>query len=69
MSSSGEGLPILLDDPLVEFDEGRQKATIQYLLELSNSTQIFFFTKDPGISSMLKEGDHKKRQFKVIELQ
>jgi uncharacterized protein YhaN len=46
MSNSGEKLPLLLDDPLVEFDASRQKSALGYLRNLSDQTQILLFTKD-----------------------
>ena len=44
---SGEGnLPILLDDPFVNFDENRLKATLDMLDKLSESRQVALLTHD-----------------------
>ena len=36
--------PIILDDALVSFDDGRMAAALDYLLELSAQRQILLFT-------------------------
>lgn len=67
MSNSGEKLPLLLDDPFVEFDYFRQKAALEYVTELSQKTQIFIFTKDREILSWYKS-KKDKQEIKIIEL-
>ena len=69
MSNSGEKLPLLLDDPLVEFDHPRQQASLAYLKELSSQNQVLLFTKDPDIVSWLKQDGNHKVSPKLIELQ
>jgi uncharacterized protein YhaN len=68
MSSSGEKLPLLLDDPLVEFDSTRQKAALEYLKNLSGQTQLFLFTKDGDASDWFRNSGLTAPQCKVIEL-
>lgn len=46
MGRTGETLPLLLDDPFVQYDRQRQKQALEYLLQLTEETQVFLFTKD-----------------------
>ncbi len=46
LSRSTETLPLMMDDPLVQFDRGRQERALQYLSQLAVDTQVFLFTKD-----------------------
>lgn len=39
-----EPVPFIVDDILINFDDDRSKATLQVLAELSNKTQVIFFT-------------------------
>jgi len=55
MSSSGENLPLLLDDPFVEFDYPRQKAALSYLGTLAEKTQVVLFTKEDQIVTWLSQ--------------
>ncbi|MBN2006295.1 MAG: AAA family ATPase [Anaerolineae bacterium] len=48
MSRTGERLPLLLDDPLVQYDRERQERALDFLVKLATETQVFFFTKDEG---------------------
>ena len=48
MSRSGEKLPLLLDDPLVQYDATRTHQALEYLRSLAEETQVFLFTKDDG---------------------
>ena len=67
MSSSGESLPLLLDDPFVEFDSYRKQASLDFVIELASHTQILLFSKDQEIYEHLqKEG---KDFSKIIELE
>jgi DNA repair protein SbcC/Rad50 len=68
MSSSGEKLPLFLDDPLVEFDATRQKTTLEYLKDLSSQTQILLFSKDDNFRNWLKNPSLSKSNYRVIEL-
>lgn len=68
MSNSGEKLPLLLDDPLVEFDYLRQQASLDFIQKLSEQTQILLFTKDQNILNWFKQKDLAEKQNSVIEL-
>ncbi len=42
--AKSEPLPLIMDDILVHFDDDRTQATLEVLNELSNNTQILYFT-------------------------
>ena len=42
--TSGEPLPFVLDDTLINFDDARAEATISELATLASKTQVLFFT-------------------------
>lgn len=46
ISTTGERLPVLLDDPLVHYDEERRTRTLEVLLALADRMQIVMFTQD-----------------------
>ncbi len=46
MSSMGEPVPLILDDPLVDLDDVRVENFLDLLLDLSRQVQILLFTKD-----------------------
>ena len=46
LSSSTETLPLLLDDPLVQYDRSRQARALEFLSQLATDTQVFLFSKD-----------------------
>jgi uncharacterized protein YhaN len=68
MSTTGEKLPLLLDDPLVEFDAVRLKACLDYLKNLSTQTQILLFTKDDHIRDWCHKNKLDASHCKLIEL-
>jgi DNA repair exonuclease SbcCD ATPase subunit len=45
--ANNRGLPMILDDPYVNFDPQRLERTVAMLRTLSQRTQIIFFTADP----------------------
>jgi uncharacterized protein YhaN len=49
MSSVGEPVPLILDDPFVDVDSERLPKILDYLVELSERIQVFLFTKDKAI--------------------
>lgn len=64
MSRTGETLPLLLDDPLVQFDRSRQESTLGLLANLAKETQIILFSKDDDILEWFQEelaGDERHR--------
>ncbi|MCJ7509686.1 MAG: AAA family ATPase [Dehalococcoidia bacterium] len=48
MSSMGEPVPLILDDPLVDLDDVRVENFLDLLLELSHEVQILLFSKGEG---------------------
>jgi uncharacterized protein YhaN len=68
MSSSGEKLPLLLDDPLVEFDSLRQKGALEYLRDLSHQTQVLLFTKDEDVKEWFQLNGLSAPHGNLIEL-
>jgi len=50
-----EPIPFIVDDILVHFDDVRSKETLKILLELSNQTQIIFFTHHYRILELMRE--------------
>lgn len=50
MSRTGEQLPLLLDDPLVQSDRKRQEQTLAFLGQLTEEMQVFLFTKEAWIT-------------------
>jgi uncharacterized protein YhaN len=55
MSRTGEKLPLLLDDPLVQFDRDRQEEALEYLALLAEQTQVFMFTKDEWMKDWFEQ--------------
>jgi len=68
MSNSGEQLPLLLDDPLVEFDKLRTQAALMYMGKLVEKAQVILFTKEDQTLSWFKESVSDRQNFKLIEL-
>ena len=68
MSNSGEKLPLLLDDPLVEFDDLRQQSSLEFIQKLAEQTQILLFTKDQSILDWFKKRDENSKHSRIIEL-
>jgi DNA repair exonuclease SbcCD ATPase subunit len=64
MSLTGENLPLMLDDPLVQLDHNRQQHALQLLAGLAEETQTLLFTKDNDILKWYHDkltGDRKHR--------
>jgi uncharacterized protein YhaN len=66
-SSDNEPIPFILDDILVHFDDIRSKETLKILLELSNQTQIIFFTHHARLVEIMQE-IALEHQFQINEL-
>jgi DNA repair exonuclease SbcCD ATPase subunit len=63
MSGGGERLPLVLDDPLVNWDASRFKNALELLAERAERTQVLVFTKDRATVDWFKskysaKGDH-----------
>lgn len=50
-----ESIPFIVDDILVHFDDIRSKETLKILLELSQHTQIIFFTHHARLIDIMRE--------------
>jgi uncharacterized protein YhaN len=50
-----EPLPIVMDDVLVNFDDGRVRLTLATLAEVAKSVQILFFTCHPHMVALARE--------------
>jgi uncharacterized protein YhaN len=44
--SGGRGLPMVLDDPLVDLDEDRRRSALRLLTALGSETQVILLTWD-----------------------
>ena len=49
----GRRLPLLLDDPLVNFDSKRLANTLQYLENLEAGQQVIFFSHDGRLLDLI----------------
>jgi len=56
-------IPFVLDDILVNFDDARAAATLQVLGELSNCTQVIYFTHHQHLVDLAKDSVGKKQLF------
>ncbi len=65
-AQNGESIPLMLDDPLVHADTQRMASALQILDVLSESHQIFYFTKDPQVAEHFRG---RPELCGVIELQ
>ncbi|MDX5475589.1 MAG: AAA family ATPase [Bacillaceae bacterium] len=54
-ASENDPIPFIVDDILVHFDDERSKETLKVLLDLSNKTQIIFFTHHYRIVELMKQ--------------
>ena len=55
MSSGRERLPLMLDDPLVNYDRARLTHGLEFLSDLSAQTQVLLFTKDEATVEWFRE--------------
>jgi uncharacterized protein YhaN len=55
-----EPIPFIVDDILVHFDDSRSKVTLKILVELSQKTQVIFFTHHNRLVEIMKEIAHEK---------
>jgi len=68
LSANHETLPLLLDDPFVNFDDRRLQRTVQLLVDISQDNQVVLFTKDPFILQWFRANCQEGIVFKVHEL-
>lgn len=50
-----EPIPLVVDDILVHFDDDRAVATLEQLVDLSNHTQVIFFTHHRHLTDLAKQ--------------
>ena len=50
-----EPMPFIVDDILIRFDDERARATLKILDELSDKTQVIFFTHHSRLVDLAKE--------------
>jgi uncharacterized protein YhaN len=55
---TSEPMPFIVDDILIKFDDDRAKATLEILSEISNKTQVLFFTHQARHIDIAKEIDN-----------
>jgi uncharacterized protein YhaN len=53
--NAGAKLPLVVDDILINFDDGRAAATLELLAELSRGTQVLFFTHHRRLVELARE--------------
>lgn len=64
-----EPLPIVLDDIFVRFDEGRQRETLRFLMDLGKEQQIFLFTCHARTMKIAEEVGREKDTGAFVYLQ
>jgi len=52
---NNEPIPFILDDILVNFDDARSRASLEVLAELSQKTQVLFFTHHARVAELARE--------------
>ena len=55
LARSGERLPLLLDDPFVQYDPERLNAALELVAELAQDHQVLFFTCEATQAQALEE--------------
>ncbi|MBT6503732.1 MAG: AAA family ATPase [Deltaproteobacteria bacterium] len=64
---SGEPMPFILDDILINFDDDRSLATLNAMAELSTKTQVILFTHHRRIVEAAQKLD-KSTELRILEL-
>ena len=62
-----EPIPFIVDDILVHFDDIRSKETLSVLMELSNHTQIIFFTHHARLIEIMNDITEEE-EYQLIEI-
>lgn len=68
MSSTGERLPLLLDEPLVQYDRARQMRALDFLVGLAEETQVLLFTKDEWIREWFEQAHAESQAHRLLGL-
>jgi hypothetical protein len=63
MSAIGEPVPLVLDDPFVDLDRRRLERMLEFILRITERTQVLLFTKDRHIEEWFESacGDGRHR--------
>jgi uncharacterized protein YhaN len=63
MSAIGEPVPLVLDDPFVDLDGRRLQRMLEFILRITEGTQVLLFTKDQQIFDWFEKecGDSRHR--------
>jgi uncharacterized protein YhaN len=63
MSAVAEPVPLVLDDPFVDFDSCRLQLMLEFLAGVSGRMQVLLFSKDPAVLRWFEEraGDERNR--------
>ncbi len=68
LSSSRESLPLIMDDPFVNYDDKRLRRVMELLAEVSAEHQVLLFTKDSSASEWLRSCCRDTAAFTVHSL-
>ncbi len=68
LSISNQSLPLILDDPFVNFDETRLGNMLQLLVGVSRTNQVLLFTKDPSIPEWFRTHCAADDIYQLLEL-
>jgi uncharacterized protein YhaN len=63
IAKNGDPMPLIVDDILVHFDDDRARAALEVLGELSQTTQVLFFTHHARLVELAREAIPKSRLF------
>ncbi len=55
LGEAGAGLPVLMDDVLVNFDPGRRRGAAEAIAQVASERQVVFFTCHPDTADLLAE--------------
>ena len=61
--ASGNPMPFIVDDILINFDDGRATATLKALAELAEKNQVILFTHHLRIVEIAGRMDAERRVF------
>jgi DNA repair exonuclease SbcCD ATPase subunit len=61
MSAVAEPVPLVLDDPFVDFDSHRLRRMLEFLAGISDRMQVLLFSKDPAVLRWFEERANDER--------
>jgi uncharacterized protein YhaN len=68
LSVTGETIPLILDDPFVNFDEPRLLRTLDLLVDISERNQVLLFTKSAPVEKWFKTSVGGASQCRILHL-